>query len=481
MKQGATNELMKKWAFLFGILVLGAALTYALLGRRAKEVDAPPVVYTKSWALDALGREASYIVDCSYTQDATNRAGAQEAADGYGALNDVRIVQVGPDWVRTGEGAVASIGLMAAAAQLNASGRDIGRFDRTLGAYFRVWLLKRRQPVLGDGPDAGGMAARVYYDGSGGFQRRDAANASATGMTVAACWKYAEYERAIGRPQDADGWLRAAWPLARDAGEFLRRNVQAQYGLVRENAGASDLWVSNSVAAVCALRCLARWASSIHQAPGFDYDALAAQITAGIGKMQDTGTTPGFFKYRDAGRDYAPVYGDSLDQLGFLPYETGALDAEEPFARQVDDWYTRGGGGVQMTDQRGDPKDWRYYGLHWHHHFTPSADDAYLYPGPDLQLAKVEWKIAWKTGDRAALERAHHRFDWASQARYSDLWLGATGASESDVPNGVVDWRDANDHGHTAEQWTRFVDTSAYFIEVDLMLNYGRDTQYVPD
>ena len=473
---------MKKWVFLFGIAaVLVAVLAYIVLGRRAKEVVVPPVTYPVPWAQDALAREAGYIVDCSYTQDATNRAGARASADGYGALNDVRIVQVGPDWVRTGEGAVASIGLMAAAAQLHASGQEIGRYDRTLNAYFRVWLSQRRQPVIGDGPDAGGLAARVYYDGSGGFQRRDAANTSATGMTVVACWKYAEYERALGRPQAAAQWLQAAWPLARGAGEFLRRNVQTPYGLVQENSASRDLWVSNSVAAVCGLRCLGRWAAAVHQTPPTDYDALAGQIVQGIERMRDTGTTPGFFKYRDAGRAFEPVDGDSQDQLGFLPYEAGSLDAGEPFARQVDDWWTLGGGGVRMTFQTDSPQDWRFYGLHWHHHFSPSADDAYLYPGPDLQLAKVEWKIAQRTGDQRALARAHHRFDWASQARYSALWLGATGTSESDVPNGVLDWRDANDHGHTAETWARFVDTSAYFIEVNLMLNFHRDTQYVPD
>ena len=74
------------------LAVIGAVLAYVGLGHRARELDAPPVAYSEAWAQDALAREAGYIVDCSYTQDSTNRAGARPSADGYGALNDVRIV-----------------------------------------------------------------------------------------------------------------------------------------------------------------------------------------------------------------------------------------------------------------------------------------------------------------------------------------------------------------------------------------------------
>lgn len=464
------------------ILVVVVTVTgYWTFGRRPTEVRGALGAYPKGWTQEALGREADYIVDCSYTQDAANHAGVQPSAAAYGAINDVRIAQAGPDWVMPGEAAVAGIGLMAGAEQLKNSGQDIRRYDRMLNAFFQMWLLHKRQPIEINSADAGGIVSRVYYDGAGQFQRREPANASATGMIVAACWKFYEYDRAVGKPQEADRWLQEAWPMARDAGDFLQRCFQSRYGLVQANTDAPDLWVSDSVAAVCGLRCLSRWAAAAHQTPSFDYDALASQIVAGIQQMRDAGTTPGFFKFRNAGRLFEPVYGDSLDQLGFLPYEADALDPGEPFARRISDWWTLGGGGVRMTYQTDDPNDWRYYGMHWHHHFTPAPDDSYLYPGPDLQLAKVEWKAGHKTGDAALLARARHRFDWASQTRYSGLWLGATGASEAGVANGLLDWRDANDRAHTAASWMRFVDTSAYFIEVNLMVNYGRDTTYVPD
>ena len=96
-------------------------------------------------------------------------------------------------------------------------------------------------------------------------------------------------------------------------------------------------------------------------------------------------------------------------------------------------------------------------------------------------MAKVEWKHAWHVGDRVALQRARRRFEWARNVSYSNLWLGGSGVMEANVPNGVVDWRDATDYRHTAGDWARFVDTSAYFIEVALMLGYGVDTKYVPN
>jgi hypothetical protein len=93
----------------------------------------------------------------------------------------------------------------------------------------------------------------------------------------------------------------------------------------------------------------------------------------------------------------------------------------------------------------------------------------------------MEWKHAQRTGDRVTLERARRRFEWARSTSYSNLWLGADGRAEGDVPDGIVDWRDSTRYARKAEDWNRFVDTSAYFIQVLLMLHYGVDTRYVPD
>ena len=67
------------------------------------------------WAEDALTKEANYIADASFSESATHHAGAAPSSAGYGAINDVRIDQSGPDWVQPQESAVAAIGLMGAA------------------------------------------------------------------------------------------------------------------------------------------------------------------------------------------------------------------------------------------------------------------------------------------------------------------------------------------------------------------------------
>src|SRR5947209_5003930 len=93
----------------------------------------------RSWAQDVLRRESDYIVDCSFTESTRNRASVQMAADGYGAINVVRIFQKGPDWVRPGEAAMGAIGMMAAAIRLKAAGFDIARYDGVLSRFFRTW------------------------------------------------------------------------------------------------------------------------------------------------------------------------------------------------------------------------------------------------------------------------------------------------------------------------------------------------------
>jgi hypothetical protein len=106
--------------------------------------------------------EADYIVDCSFTEFAHNHGGVGTTADAYGALNVDRIYQRGADWVRPGEAAMGAIGLMAAARELRQNGVDTGRYDQVLDRFFNTWLLSRQQPVVESGPDAGGIAERVY-------------------------------------------------------------------------------------------------------------------------------------------------------------------------------------------------------------------------------------------------------------------------------------------------------------------------------
>ncbi|MBI1840828.1 MAG: hypothetical protein HYR88_08280 [Verrucomicrobia bacterium] len=437
-----------------------------------------------TWAEDALLREAGFIVNCSFTEFAANHSAAQNTDNAYGAINVDRIYSSGPDWVNPGESAVAAIGLMAAALQLKSLGDNITTYDQVLNRFFQTWLLARKQSVNTNVADAsyGGICARVYYDASGNWRSNDNCATAVSGQMLCAMWKYYEYNAAVGNRVAASNWLHQSWDTARVAGDFIRRMTNATWKLVRGSPGGSDLWVSDSSMSVAALRCLDQWAATAGKTKSFDYGALADLIATGLQQLKDNGIRKSFFRYRSSGGGgYTATYGDSIDQLCFLPYEADALDPGDPFCRALSDWWTVGGGGISMTYPAASTNDWRYFGAHWHYYFVARPENDYLYPGPGLQLAKVEWKHAQRTGDPVTLDRAQKRLQWADGAHYSGLWFGATSASEAGVANGLVDWRNATNYASAAPTWQRFVDTSAYFIEAVLMIHFGVNTKYIPN
>jgi hypothetical protein len=198
--------------------------------------------------------------------------------------------------------------------------------------------------------------------------------------------------------------------------------------------------------------------------------------------MADSGGWKGFFRYRDSAQGYQLAYGDQVDQLCFLPYEAGVLNAGVLHAGGVSDFWTNGADGVQMTPYTTDSADWRYFGTFLHHYFDTSRDEnRRLSPGASLQLARMEWRHAALSGDAAILQRAWRRFVWTEDVAHCGLWFGATGAQEAGVHNGVVDWRKVDDRNQKAQDYERFIDTSAYLIEVTLMLYYGTDTSYMAE
>lgn len=453
------------------------ALSLPLIPSAARP-EQPP-----AWIQDALVREADYISNCSYTRYTVNHDEIQDADDAYGAINVNRIYQKGPDWVSTGEAAMGAIGLMAAARQLKAAGLDVSRYDQVLDRFFQTWVLARKQPVNMNKGSAeyGGAFQRVHYAPTGEWKSHDAVKTSVTGQLISAMWKFYEYKRATGSTQSANGWLQKSWPIARLGGDFIKRNYNPTYHLVRSNSKGGDLWISDTTYAAMGLKCLAQWAATARKTKSFEYKTLADDLTRGLVQLKDDGTKKNFFRYRSMRRRSSrPTYGDRIDQTCFLPYEADVLDPGEAFARSISDWWTNGSDGIRMTFRVDDPADWRYYGTHWRYFFKGAAENNNLYPGAGLQLAKVEWKYARRTGDRVTMERAQKRLEWAYRNSYSNLWCGVNGTMEANVPNGLIDWRDANNYTHKADDWARFVDTSAYFIEGLLMLAYNVDTRYVP-
>ena len=431
-----------------------------------KEVALASSPLSPSEAREAIQRESGHIAACSYTG-----AGADAGSDGYGALNDDPISGRGPDWVMTEPGAVGAISLLHAAAFLRAQGDDVKTLDTALDGYFDVWLVRHRQGWITDSRDAdlGGMASRVAYDSQGKFIRRDEATPAATGMAVVALWKRYEYLRDTGQGSAGRAWLLRAWSAAEPAGRYLRAHFDPKTGLERGPASSPDEWLTDAVAATDGLLCLDRWAMAIGK-PDPQWQA-AARLKTGIAAMREDDERQGYFRLRDHRRRNQPSNGDSIDQIAFLPYEADVLDPADPFVKRISDSWTRSGP-TGMTAQAGDPAQWTYFGTHWHHFFSPRLENDYLYPGPGLQLAKVEWKYARRTHDKAVYERAVNRLRWTVSPKYSALWQPG---------GGLVDWRDSRDYSHTAADWARFIDTSGYLIQVVLMVNFNQDTQYVPE
>lgn len=411
---------------------------------RAGEAVSP---FTDTQAVAAIETEAGYMASCAFTPQ----------SNAQGALNDVRIGERGPDWVAPEASAVGAISLMQAAAFLKSRGRDVAALNQVLDGYFG-WVARQKSEI----------SARVYYDAKGKKQRADLPTPAATGMTLVALWKRAEYLHA-----GQAAWKQQAWPQAAAMGEYLLAHENKQYGLMNGPQESQDLWLTDAVAAADGLRCLGRWASDLKH-PDPRYAAAADRLTAGILAMKERGGWGCFYRVREQSQGYRAGYGDSLDQICFLPSEADILPADDPYTKRISDWWTYGGNEFSMTPQTADRADWRYFGLHWHHYFAPRPENDYLYPGPGLQLAKAEWKYASKTSDAEMRARAVRRLRWAAVDRYSDLWRPKDGG-------GLVDWRDGANQPHTAEDWTRFIDTSGYFVQVTLMVQFGQDTRYVPE
>jgi hypothetical protein len=440
---------------------------------------------TAGYAEDLLDRESDYIVDCSYTQWARNKDTHNWEADAYGCLNNVRLAgDTGPDWVVTSENAVAIIGLMQATRLLRDDGREVEAKDAVVKEFFQNWLKWKRQPIVADGEDAGGVVDRVFYDQQGKRTKLGDANAGSTGIMMVAMYKRYEFLRDTNRQNEANEWLanKDAWRIMRDGFKFIKKNYNPTHKMVRSRAGQNDLWLTDATLCACGIKCFHEWAKKSERSPE-DSNTLFENIRQGVVAMKDLGDWKNFYRYREAAKDFSPGYGDRVDQICFLPYESGLLPADDRFAQEISDWWTNGSkDSPKMTFQTEDPTNWRYYGTKWKHFFAGDPEtNHYLYPGPSLQLAKMEWRVGKASKQKSISERANHRYAFSNNKSYSNLWFGASGESEAGVPNGIVDWRDANDAKRTAAKHERFIDTSSYLIQVTLMVFFDRDTSHLPN
>ena len=442
--------------------------------------------------------ELDYIVNSSWTEENKNSKGwrfFQSTDDIYGAINSNRIPFHGAPnrfgWVRPGESAMAMVGMMQGVSYLDSQGIDIIKYNIVIDKFFSDWELSHGQGQNHDSLslDYGAFMDRVDYDSSGNYAIANPNwKTDVTAQMMIANWKYYEYKFNTGQIEDADGWISEAWSIQNEAANYLVNMYDSisvgETNLLPGNSSEEErgTWIHFAANAVPALHSASAWAKKMSVSYA-DYDRVADNLLLGIETMKDP-NRPGYFKYRPyLGDDQYgdPTYGDSIDQLTFSPYETGAVSPDD-FAKQISDWWTDGAGDVKMTYETENSSDWRYFGTHWHYYFNDSPENNYIYPGPGFQLAKVEWKYGKSSSDpdNVYLIRSLNRLNWAKSLEYSSLWWFLTGEEEAKVPNGFMDWRNATNYSDTAESWARFVDTSAYFIEVLLMHEADIDTTYNP-
>jgi hypothetical protein len=451
---------------------------------------------TSSVITSQIKAEMDYIVNAAYTEENINFSSwnfLQSEDDIYGAINANRAAQgENPlqSWVRVGEGAMAAVGMMQGAAYLYESGFDIGnsKYDFILDKYFLSWELAHSQGQNNDitNADYGAFMDRIYYNEEGNYANQNPNwKTDVTAQMMIANWKYYEYNIKINENQIGENWLVDAWPIQQKAADYLVKmhdtTPAGAIHLLPGNSNESEYgtWIHFAANAVPALRSASVWAKEI--GVSYDnYDRIAEDLLIGIHSMKDP-ARPNFFKYRPYidGSYGNPTYGDSIDQLTFVPYETGAV-SPDIFAGQISDWWTNGDWEIKMTYQTKKLDDWRYYGTRWHFYFDGRSENSRLIPGAGFQLAKIEWKYGRIANNSTYINRSQKRLAWGKELKYSSLWWYNTSQNEANVSNGFQDWRDAENYSNTAESWARFVDSSAYFIEVLLMNEAGIDTDYNP-
>ena len=99
------------------------------------------------------------------------------------------------------------------------------------------------------------------------------------------------------------------------------------------------------------------------------------------------------------------------------------------------------------------------------HQKVPEYADQ-IYPGSSFQLADAEWKIAKASGQNNILDMAqgHYRFALSPINSTSGSGCWVNNSSVDRVPGGFFDWVNMKNDSYPANNWERFVDTSAYMI-----------------
>ncbi len=430
---------------------------------------------------DDLSIESHYLTQCSCTE-ANDTVKAQSIANtqpAYGVFNDWRIGNGQADFVRPGEAALGSIGLLVGYHQLLADGRSTADLDKraraALSGFFTCWIPNAANRI--DKGDAShkrtGFPQQIAYSSRFNVSSKDAdANPGVTSEMLIAMWKYAQ----LTPNGDKVAYRQGQYALAHQMADYINSRVGAD-NLVHDNYG--NAYTSDTSYAVAAFHAFAHWAQAQADLDTATYyNAQAALVSKALAPLQDPGPWGNYKRYQDAA-DNKPTYGpagsETVDQTGFAPYEFDARPPGEAYARAVADWWDTGSSWHHTVTQQTGPYAGGVHQQDYKNNATYAGtpNGRYLYPGPGFQLIGAEWKIARATGDHAldARARAHYNFArsngfWNAD-KHLDLYAG-----------GFNDWVDPQTNAQQPETYKRFVDTSAYFIFATEMIEFSHDVNF---
>lgn len=419
--------------------------------------------------------ELDYITNSSWTDEAwIYRDARHRLQPAYGVINDWRIGDgAGADFVRVGEASMAVIGMIDGVKAIDAQAGVCSNPNRSLHvsviqSFFWEWLANWRD---GSPNSDGSFPSQFKYDRYGQeVERWQDHSIIATAQVLLAMTKFAEWTAANGDSSFREQYYDMAHRLA----DFLGARYDGSTRLVADNGNA---WVGDNAFTAVAWRNFARWADRRGDVATRDwFNASAGAIEGALEGFKDAGSWHSFYRVKHGSG--APGYDGVFDQLGFVPYETGALPASQSYAGLISDFWTSGSPwGTTLTNQWA---GWTYFGTRWHvYEGLPPGDDLYgeqqLYPGPGLQLAKVEWAHYQASGNPVYRLRAQNRLAFA---RNSGLWYAAPARDEGGIAAGFNDWRNEFTGMAQPQDYKRFIDTSAYFIQAIAMIELGRSVSY---
>jgi len=430
---------MKKSSYRWSVIALATIITIACVARQSK-----------ADAYDDMWTECNYITQCSATSANASCASLANTKPMYGILNDWRIGNGQADFVKPGEAAMGSIGLLYGYHRLQVAGRSNSSLDTraktALSGFFWSWVRNTNNMV------GSGFPQTINYTSAGDISSKDsAANAGVTAELLIAMRKYCLYS-----PNgDGASYQSQEYSLAHSMADYVNANLST--------------WTIDRSYAVAAFRAFGNWASAVGDSGTSSYYINQANTVSGwLTGAQDPGGWHNYYSYLD-GAGHGVYNNNIVDQTGFAPYEFNARPLGEAYAKGVADWWNTGSSfnNVTLTQQSG-----AYIGgVH------QETDKSALYAGSALQLADAEWKIAGQTGNYNNLyASAWSHYNFARSG--STLWNTSGSQDCNGIAGGFVDWIEPSTGAKPTDCFKRFVDTSAYFLIATEELQFSNQVDF---